>query len=248
MLGTLVGAGGGFLLVPVLVFLYPDESVDRVTAMSMAVVFFNALSGTAAYAAMRRIDFPAGRIFALAAVPGAFLGAVATAYISRMIFERILGAALIVIASFLLIKNGWRGNATVARTNHAETFVLDVHGKRRGAAISALVGFVSSALGIGGGIVHVPALVYVLGYPVHLATATSHFVLACTSLIAVGEHILHGSYTGNIERTLTLSIGAVVGAQLGAKLSKRVKGHAIVAALAVALIFAGLRIVLRTFG
>ena len=55
--GTLVGAGGGFILVPVLLLLYPGASPRAVTTVSLGVVFFNALSGSLAYARMRRIDY-----------------------------------------------------------------------------------------------------------------------------------------------------------------------------------------------
>jgi uncharacterized membrane protein YfcA len=249
MLGTLVGAGGGFILVPMLVFLLPAESADRVTAISMAVVFFNALSGTVAYARMRRIDWASGWRFAAAALPGALLGAVATAYVSRLFFDRLLGGALVAIAAFLAWRGVRRIRQEVDRADGAEdAFKLDAAGRRVGAAISAGVGFVSSVLGIGGGIIHVPALVYILGYPVHIATATSHFVLACTSLIAVAEHIVHGSYDGNGARTAVLAAGAVIGAQVGARLSSRIKGPAIVRCLAAALAFAGCRIIWRTLG
>src|SRR5437870_12670473 len=74
-IGTLIGAGGGFLLVPVLLLLNPHFTADTVAGISLAVVFFNAASGTLAYARMRRIDYKAGTIFAIAALPGAVLGA-----------------------------------------------------------------------------------------------------------------------------------------------------------------------------
>ena len=48
--GTLIGAGGGFLLVPILLLLYPNDSVETITTISLAVVFLNALSGSIAYA------------------------------------------------------------------------------------------------------------------------------------------------------------------------------------------------------
>src|SRR5471032_246829 len=74
----------------------------------------------------------------------------------------------------------------------------------RGAALSLVVGFVSSFLGIGGGIIHVPLLVQVLGFHVHIATATSHFVLAVMSGAATVTHALQGSYhVGNgLRRSL----------------------------------------------
>src|SRR5471032_1180776 len=64
----------------------------------------------------------------------------------------------------------------------------------RGAALSLIVGFVSSFLGIGGGIIHVPLLVQALGFPVHIATATSHFVLVAMSGAASLTHLAQGSY------------------------------------------------------
>jgi hypothetical protein len=64
--GTLIGAGGGFILVPALLFIYPGEAPETITSISLAVVFFNALSGTLAYARsgshrfQSGIDFRAG--------------------------------------------------------------------------------------------------------------------------------------------------------------------------------------------
>src|SRR5262245_57150923 len=72
--GTMIGAGGGFLLVPVLLLLAPDLSPASATAMSLTVVFFNAYAGVWAYARMGRIDFASGALFAFAGLPGALLG------------------------------------------------------------------------------------------------------------------------------------------------------------------------------
>ncbi len=68
--GTLIGAGGGFILVPLLLLLYPHDSANTVATISLAVVFFNALSGTIAYARMRRVDYGSGLLFSAATVPG----------------------------------------------------------------------------------------------------------------------------------------------------------------------------------
>jgi hypothetical protein len=56
LFGTLVGAGGGFILTPVLLLLYPDTKAVTIAAISLLVVFFNALSGSVAYARQRRLD------------------------------------------------------------------------------------------------------------------------------------------------------------------------------------------------
>jgi len=69
--GTLIGAGGGILLVPVLLLIYPEESSNKIASISLAAVFFNSISGTLAYGHMRLIDYRAGRRFAIAAAPSA---------------------------------------------------------------------------------------------------------------------------------------------------------------------------------
>ena len=130
--------------------------------------------------------------------------------------------------------------------------LVDVHGAEYrysvnyllGASISVLVGYVSSFLGIGGGIIHVPALTYFLGFPVHVATATSHFILAIMALTGTVVHILTGTFTHGIHRTIALAIGVMLGAQLGARLSERIRGGWIIRGLAIALGVVGLRILM----
>jgi uncharacterized protein len=60
--GTLVGAGGGFILTPMLLVVYPHDSPQTITAISIAVVFFNAGSGSIAYARQHRIDYRSGLV------------------------------------------------------------------------------------------------------------------------------------------------------------------------------------------
>src|SRR3970040_2945330 len=93
--GTPIGAGGGFILMPLLLIMYPQENPELLTSISLAVVFFNALSGTVAYARMKRIDYRSGILFSLATVPGAILGALSTSYIPRRTLNVIFGLACI---------------------------------------------------------------------------------------------------------------------------------------------------------
>jgi uncharacterized membrane protein YfcA len=111
-----------------------------------------------------------------------------------------------------------------------------------GALLSAGVGFVSSLLGIGGGIIHVPLMVYVLGFPTHVATATSHMVLAMLAISAVAMHAGTGSLAPALGRALPIAAGVIVGAPAGAWASGRLEGKWILRALAVALISVGVRL------
>ena len=76
----------------------------------------------------------------------------------------------------------------------------------------------------------------------HLATGTSHVILALTALINVMEHARQGHYVGLEPFVPYLVLGAVIGAQAGARLSKRVAAHRILQALAVALFLVALRL------
>jgi uncharacterized membrane protein YfcA len=100
--GTLIGAGGGFVLMPVLLLLYPNQNADLLTSISLAVVFFNALSGSEAYALLKRIDYRSGLMFSAATIPGAILGALNTSVVPRRLFDFIFGVLLLAAAAFLI--------------------------------------------------------------------------------------------------------------------------------------------------
>jgi uncharacterized membrane protein YfcA len=250
--GTLVGAGGGFILTPVLLVVYPHDSPQTITAISIAVVFFNAGSGSIAYARQRRIDYRSGLVFAAATMPGAIVGAIAVDHVPRRAFDGLMAVLLLTIAAWLLV--GSKRETTKQRSRGSLRTIVDAQGTItsyrvpvvRGALFSLVVGFLSSFLGIGGGIIHVPLLVQALGFPVHIATATSHFVLVFMSGTGAVTHLFQGSYQvgDGLRRTLTLSGGVIAGAQLGARISLHTSGPAIQRALAVALLALSIRLAL----
>ena len=206
--GTLVGAGGGFLLVPILLLAYPDMPPATVTATSLLVVLANAGSGTVAYWRQGRIDLRTGVWFAAATIPGAIAGAEIVRVIPRHLFDLTFAIVLAAIALWLVvspaagtaIREPLAGWGVVRRRITDREGVTFTYGYRlwQGLAISAVVGFVSSLLGIGGGIVHVPAMAIVLRFPVYIATATSHFVLALTALEATAVHVADGTIAWNV--------------------------------------------------
>lgn len=248
--GTLIGAGGGFLLVPILLLLYPQETPAQLTAVSLATVFANAGSGSIAYLRARRVDLKTALPFALATIPGAVLGAIAVHGVARGTFEVLFGAVLGVLAVYLLWRpvRGPGSGAVLPVTTHR--VLVDAQGNRYeygfnlplGIAASAVVGFVSSFLGIGGGIIHVPVMTQLLGFPVHIATGTSHAVLVVMAGAGTAVHAISGIFNAVFRRTLVLSGGVVVGAQIGARLSARTGGPRIVRLLGVGLLVVAVRL------
>jgi len=250
--GTLIGAGGGFILVPVLLFLYPSLPPEVVTSISLAVVFLNAASGSVAYARLKRIDYKSAIIFALATLPGSIIGALVTGHLPRHIFNIILGILLIAIGIYLLFRPE---HGTLSHDNNGEGHLVtrsitDIYAKKYvysfnqliGIVLSFFVGFISSLLGIGGGIIHVPALAALLNFPVHIATATSHFILAVMALTGTIVHMIEGTFWKEWTKAVFIGVGVIGGAQLGARLSEKIKPKGIIRALAVALLLVGIRL------
>ena len=247
--GTLIGAGGGFVLVPALLFIYPGEAPETVTSISLAVVFFNALSGTLAYARSNRIHFKSGLIFAAATIPGAVAGALATTGMSRDRFNLVFGLLLIAMATFLVINPGKKTAAGMAQAGSDIKKPLTLNGSllMAGAGVSTVFGFISSFFGIGGGFLYVPALVYLLRFPIHTATATSLFVLTITAFTGSVTHVAAGFFQHGFRRAIALSIGAIIGAQIAARFSQRIHGEWILRSLAAALGLVGLRLIAAVF-
>lgn len=254
VIGTLVGAGGGFVIIPALMTLWPERSPQEITATSLAVVFFNGASATWIHSRAGRVDWRMGWRFALAAVPGAFFGASLLKGVSTELFTGAFGVFLLGMAGILLRKSlgGSGGKVSTTLAGSPEEPGLRSRGRSlEGLAIlfSALVSFLASALGIGGGIFYVPALIYWFQYPVHRATATSQYVMTLMSAVAIAVHWSSGIYRGlpHLE-VIILVVTAVLGAQIGARLGPKIKGPVLVTGLACVMGTLGIRLLLRSFG
>jgi hypothetical protein len=248
--GTLIGAGGGFILVPLLLWVYPEQPPEVITSISLAVVSVNSISGMLAYARLKRIDYRAGLFLACASIPGAMLGAGSTALVSRPTFDVIFGVVLILSAGVLFFRPTGRSRSPddhappalggpSDQANHLNR--LSSRRFRAAIVVSFLVGFVSSMLGIGGGIFQVPLMVHGLFFPVHAAVATSEFVLAAKAVSATSVHLATGTLLTVLPQVVGLSVGVFLGAQVGAHLSSYVHGAWIMRALAVSLGLIGVR-------
>jgi uncharacterized membrane protein YfcA len=255
--GTLIGAGGGFVLMPMLLILYPQDDPHLLTSISLAVVLINTLSGTAAYSRMKRIDYRAGLTFAIATVPGAIFGALTTASVSRTLFEGLFSVFVIGLAIYMFLRpksdtptkhpkklSGWISGTTRAVAGVEGEIFEYTYDPVIGVIIFFFLGFLASFLGIGGGSLMVPILAYVLNFPVLIATATSQLIVAILTFAGTVSHVWIGSFHHGAHRIAAIGIGMLTGAQLGAYLSARVKGAWLIRSLALALILVGLRMLI----
>lgn len=256
--GALVGAGGGFLIVPMLLMVFNLPS-NVAAGTSLLAVFFTGVSGALSYARQKRIDYHTGLRFAVASMPGAFLGGYLSTLVSGPGFTIAFGALLVLLAVFMVARPRDAELAAVEESGGArplsrwyiERALVDAVGKSyryryhqpSGLALSALLGLVTSILGIGGGIVYVPMMVYLFGVPVAVATATATLILVVSAAVGSVSHIIFGNVLFGFA--IIMGAGVIIGAQIGARLSARLQGPWIIRLLALALIVAGARLLLR---
>lgn len=234
--GTLIGAGGGFVLTPILLLLYPNLAPEVVTSISLGVVFFNALSGSLAFGRQKRIDYQAAAMFAAATLPGAIIGALSTQLVPRSSFEAAFAVLLLLVCVWLLLPRRPRILTTPPPRRFIRRTLTDAHGDTYaysfdpyfGIGLGLVIGFVSSFFGVGGGIIYVPAMVLLMRFPSYIATATSTFTLMFTAGVGALVHLIDGDYAGVVGEEISLAIGVILGAQVGAFVSLRLVGRQVV--------------------
>jgi uncharacterized protein len=251
--GTIIGLGGGFILVPALLLLYPEYDPEQVTAISLAVVCANTISGSIAYARQGRIDYLTGFIFAAAAAPGVLAGVFLVGLVPERGFTIVFALLLLALAVLALrgsprgIRPPLAGRGVIVRS------VVMPEGTYRyryrlwqGISLSMGVGLVSSLFGIGGGAVYVPAMISVLHFPVQFAVATSQFIVAFMSGEGTAVHLAKGTLVGDQwVKAVALGIGTVPGAQAGAQMARRMKARTIVRLLVAALLLLAGRLLIK---
>jgi len=187
----LFGVGGGFLMTPVQYWLYAAGGIDSTLATrlafgtSLAVMLPTMVSGAAGHHKRGAVDWQAAFPMGIGAVAGGFSGGTLATYLPGNVLRTIF--ALLVIA--MAVRMAWhlRSCTSCGKRGSAGIFLL----------LGLLVGIVSGLAGIGGGILLVPVLVILLGYPVHSAVGTSSACLIFSSAGAVTAYIINGlSVTG----------------------------------------------------
>jgi uncharacterized protein len=236
-LGSMLGVGGGIIMVPALTFL--NVPPTQAASTSLVAVTSTSVSSTLEYSRQKRIDYRLSLEMAACAIPGGILGAFLSDYLPQESFKIYFGTLLILTGIYILYRNLILRRGAVKKpsvTLRAFVFV---------AAFCS--GLISSLFGVGGGIIFVPAMVLALGLTMHRAAATSQLTLLMTSLSGVFTHsfLAHPDYL----QAVALSAGAFVGAQLGARISgmaeeillQRLLGLMLVA-VAITFIFDGLNL------
>ncbi|MBB5324357.1 hypothetical protein HNQ34_001450 [Anoxybacillus tepidamans] len=254
-IGSLVGLGGGVIIVPSLLFLgashwLPSVSPQMAVGTSLVVIIFNGLSSTLSYMKDKMVDYRSGLLFFIGSGPGAIFGAWVNQALSFSHFSLYFGLFLISVSFLLmLMKNSSerakQKNFAITRTyitNEGETVTYGYH-PVTAIAIAFIVGFFGGLFGIGGGSLMVPAMILLFLFPPHVAVATSMFIVFLSSLVSSVTHMA----MGNVQWSFALALipGVWFGAKTGAWMNKKLKSKTIVLVLRIVLILLGVRLMIQ---
>ncbi|MBM7554896.1 sulfite exporter TauE/SafE family protein [Thalassobacillus pellis] len=233
-LGSIAGLGGGVILVPSLLFLYQISDAfswatpQKIVGISLVVMIFTGLSSAISYMKSRRVDFKSGGIFLLGSIPGSIVGSYLVQFLGTERFSILFGILMLLVSMMFFIPRKKRAANNMAAKGFHRSMEIDGHTYNYsysvviGCLLAFSVGMMSGLFGIGGGSLMVPAMILLFGFPAHIATATSMFMIFFMSISSSITHI----YLGHVDWLYTLAFipGAYIGGTLGARVNRHLKG------------------------
>ncbi len=254
-LSGLFGVGGGFLMTPLLIFIGVSPAVAVATEANQIVA--SSVSGVLAHMRRHNVDFKMGLVLTAGGFFGSSFGVWLFTILrgvgqidlvislSYVVFLGVIGALMFVESSRALLRASRRGGA--GRKLHQHIWLhglpLKMRFRRSRLYISALlpmgvgffVGILAAIMGVGGGIIMVPAMIYLLGMPTSVVVGTSLFqIIFVTANVTLLQAI--NNQTVDVVLALLLLAGAVVGAQLGTKAGTHLRGEQLRVLLALAVL------------
>jgi hypothetical protein len=209
ILGSMIGLGGGVIVVPVLTFLGFPPTVAA--SNSLFAALSNATASTISYSKQKRIEYSLGIKLGLLSVPGTVLGAVVSTDVAPDIFKILFGFVLIASSVYIFLR---KKIETREKIISKQMIVFAI-------GASFFAGMLSSFFGIGGGIIFVPLMVVGMGMAMKKAAPTSQMILLFASLSGVVIHSLLGH--PDFIQSGFLAIGSFIGGLIGARLSIDIK-------------------------
>ena len=240
----LVGVGGGFLLTPIMMFLGIPSPVAVASVANQLVA--PSISGVLSHWKKGNVDFKMGTVLLIGGVLGSSIGVILFNYLAKIgqldlvirasyvIFLSLIGSMMFAESMRLILRKK-RGKVTRGKL-HQHTWLHGLPFKTRfrksklyisiilPILIGVLVGVLAAIMGIGGGFIIVPAMIYLLGMPTSLVVGTSLFQII---FVAANTTILQASQNQTVDIVLAtlLLIGSVAGVQIGAKFTNVLKGE-----------------------
>ena len=245
-LGALLGLGGGIILVPLLNAGLGLPFGDA-AGLSLVGVLATSSSVSVASASRKLLNPRLAIVLLVFSVGGATLGAIWLDALSDRTFELIFGSTAAIVAGVMVarldrrnvlpdaVRPGVLGGAFLDDDTRFQV-VYRVRRLPIAATASVAAGVLASFVGVGGGILIVPALNTWCGVPIRVAAATSAYMIGITAVPGVVGHGLEG-HLGGVELAGAICVGVLIGYRLGLGLSARVNVRSLKLLMAVLLAF-----------
>ncbi len=242
ILSGMFGVGGGFLMTPLLFFIGIPPAVAVATEANQIVA--SSFSGVLAHFKRKTVDLRMGLVLLIGGLVGATLGVQLfntlkaigqvdlLVKLSYVVFLGIIGALMFVESLRAIMKT--RGGAVPTRRKHTWLHNLPFKMKFRTSGlyisvippliVGVLVGILAAIMGVGGGFIMVPAMIYMLGMPTKVVVGTSLFQIIFVTAFTT---LLHATtnFTVDMGLAVLLLVGGVVGAQIGARIGVKLKAE-----------------------
>ncbi len=229
----LIGGGGSILTVPILVY-FLGVSPHEAVSMSLAVVGATSLLGSYLHYRQENVDLRGGILFGGSGIVGAFLGSPLTRLVSPEALLMIFGVLMFVVAI-----------AMIWRRKHQMEESLRLPHPAKGLLAGFGVGLLTGFLGVGGGFLIVPALVFFGGITIKKAIGTSLFVIFLNCVAGLIGHLGQAEFDwGLTAMVMALAVG---GAFLGTMLSHRIAAHRLQSMFAILVLCVGAFLVVKNY-
>jgi uncharacterized protein len=260
-LSGMFGVGGGFLITPLLFFIGISPAVAVATGATQVVA--SSVSGVLAQLRRKGVDFRMGMVLLVGGIVGSSLGIwVFTQMSARGQIDLFVQLSYVVFLGFigltmlqesLRTMHRMRNSGAPVRRSHIHNWVhglpLKVKFRTSGLyisvlpplAVGAMVGFLAAIMGVGGGFIMVPAMIYILGMPTKVVVGTSLFQII---FVAAFTAFMHAVTSQTVDLLLAglLILGGVIGAQVGARVGVRLKAEQLRVLLALLVLAVAIKI------
>ena len=242
-LSGLFGVGGGFLMTPLLMFIGIPPAVAVATEANQIVA--SSVSGVLALWRRGNVDMKMGVVLLVGGVAGSSVGVVLFTFLrelghidlviklSYVVFLSTIGTLMLIESVKVMMVRQKKGSVTSRRSHtwfHGLPFKMRFRKSKLyisailPLAIGFIVGILAAIMGVGGGFVMVPAMIYLLGMPTSVVVGTSLFqIIFVTANVTVLQAV--SNQTVDVVLALLLLIGGVIGAQVGARAGAKLHGE-----------------------
>ncbi len=255
-LGSMVGLGGGILIVPALT-IFLDIPVKTAISASLISLVATSIMSVSVFSKRGFIHFELGFYLLVTTLLGSFLGSYSIQFVDQktilILFVGLIVMAIYAMFNKLKIKqDSW----VPAGSDDGQKFVLvgefetpkgptfyGVENLKKSIGVSFAAGCISGMLGVGGGIVQVPVMNILSKVPLKVSTATSSFIIGFTGLASAIVYILYDQW--DLRLTSTLIIGVLAGSYVGSKLALKLSNTLTVGVFIAVLVATAIKLMLK---